>query len=115
MRVSLRAERFTVGIQPISVWLAGDPRRRYFLPVGIFFFTVNYLERSRDLLVRHVALLRDVVRQVRAARAFEIVAWVVMPDHSTLETNLPPGDTDTPERWRPIKLLREFGAMPFGY
>ena len=46
--------------------------RRYFLPGGTFFFTVNLLERDRDLLVRHVALLRKAVRQVRAARPFEI-------------------------------------------
>ena len=79
--------------------------RRYFLPGGTFFFTVNLLERDRDLLVRHVALLREAVRQVRAARPFEIVAWVVMPDHLHCIWTLPPGDTDYPERWRLIKLL----------
>jgi putative transposase len=79
--------------------------RRYFLPGGTFFFTVNLLERDRDLLVRHVALLREAVRQVRAARPFEIVAWVVMPDHLHCIWTLPPDDTDYPERWRLIKLL----------
>ncbi len=79
--------------------------RCYFLPGGTFFFTVNLLERDRDLLVRHVALLREAVRQVRAARPFEIVAWVVMPDHLHCIWTLPPDDTDYPERWRLIKLL----------
>lgn len=79
--------------------------RRCFLAGGTFFFTVNLLERDRDSLVRHVTLLREAVRTVRAARPFEIVAWVVMPDHLHCIWTLPPGDTNYPERWRLIKLL----------
>ncbi|GAB2905520.1 transposase [Uliginosibacterium flavum] len=79
--------------------------RRNFLPGGTFFFTVNLLERDRDLLVRHVDALRNAVRTVRAAHPFEIVAWVVMPDHLHCIWILPPGDTNYPERWRLIKLL----------
>jgi putative transposase len=56
--------------------------RRNWVPGGTFFFTVNLLERGdNDLLVRHIDLLREAVRDVRAKRPFEIVAWVVMPDH----------------------------------
>jgi putative transposase len=79
--------------------------RRNFLPGGTFFFTVNLLERNRDLLVRHVDVLREAVRTVRAAQPFEIVAWVVLPEHQHCIWTLPPGDTDYPERWRLIKLL----------
>jgi putative transposase len=79
--------------------------RRCFLRGGTFFFTVNLLERDRDLLVRHVEALREAVRTVRAARPFDIVAWAVMPDHLHCIWTLPPGDTDYPERWRLIKLL----------
>jgi putative transposase len=52
--------------------------RRNWVPGGTFFFTVNLLERGdNDLLIRRIDLLRDVC----AKRPFEIVAWVVMPDH----------------------------------
>lgn len=79
--------------------------RRNFLPGGTFFFTVNLLERDRDLLVRHIGLLRDAVRTVRRARPFEIVAWVVLPDHQHCIWTLPPDDSDYPDRWRLIKLM----------
>ncbi|MBK9394782.1 MAG: transposase [Uliginosibacterium sp.] len=79
--------------------------RRSFVPGGTFFFTVNLLDRDRDLLVRHVDLLREAVRTVRAKRPFEIVAWVVLPEHQHCIWTLPPDDTDYPERWRLIKLL----------
>ena len=40
--------------------------RRYRVPGGSYFFTVNLLERSlNDLLVRHVGLLRSVVKDIR--------------------------------------------------
>lgn len=40
-------------------------------------FTVNMLERCpNDLLVRHIELLRSVVRKVRGKRPFHIDAWV---------------------------------------
>ena len=56
--------------------------RRYRLPGGTYFFTVNLLQRyPNDLLVRHVDILRAVVRAVRKKRPFVIDAWVVLPDH----------------------------------
>ena len=40
--------------------------RRAFVPGGTWFFTVNLLQRNgNDLLVRHIDLLRDIVRRVR--------------------------------------------------
>jgi len=47
---------------------------------GCYFFTVNLLERNRRLLVEHVDLLREAVRNVRQTRPFYIDAWVVLPD-----------------------------------
>ena len=56
--------------------------RRYRVPGGTYFFTINLLERyPNDLLVRHIDLLRTVVRDVRTKRPFRIDAWVVSPDH----------------------------------
>ena len=56
--------------------------RRYRVPGGTYFFTVNLLERRLDTLVRHIDLLRAAVRVSRMARPFHIDAWVVLPDHS---------------------------------
>ncbi len=36
--------------------------RRYRMPGGTYFFTVNLLERRLDTLVRHVDVLREAVR-----------------------------------------------------
>jgi putative transposase len=39
--------------------------RRNRVPGGTFFFTVNLLDRSSDLLVTEIAALRRAVRQLR--------------------------------------------------
>lgn len=80
--------------------------RRNWVAGGTYFFTVNLLVRgSNDLLVRHVDLLREVVRDVRAKRPFEIVAWVVLPEHMHAIWTLPDGDADYSGRWNAIKAL----------
>ena len=78
--------------------------RRYRLPGGTYFFTVNLLQRyPNDLLVRHIDILRSEVRVVREKRPFVIDAWVVLPDHLHCVWTLPPGDDDFTNRWRLIK------------
>ena len=78
--------------------------RRYRVAGGTYFFTVNLLERyPNDLLVRHIELLRSVVRKVREKRPFHIDAWVILPDHLHCVWTLPPGDDDFTNRWRLIK------------
>jgi len=78
--------------------------RRYRVPGGTYFFTVNLLERYPNaLLVRRIDLLRAVVREVRAKRPFHIDAWVILPDHLHGMWTLPPGDDDFTNRWRLIK------------
>jgi len=65
--------------------------RRYRVPGGCYFFTVNLLERrGNDLLIRHIDFLRDAVRLVRRSRPFTIDAWVVLPDHLHCVWTLPP-------------------------
>lgn len=78
--------------------------RRNRVPGGIYFFTVNLLERSNTLLVSRVDALRDAVRKVRTARPFHIDAWVVLPDHMHAVWTLPPDDTDYSARWKAIKI-----------
>lgn len=78
--------------------------RRYRVPGGCYFFTVNLLERlPNDTLIRHVDLLRTVVRDVRGRWPFVIDGWVVLPDHLHCIWTLPPGDFDFTNRWRLIK------------
>ena len=55
--------------------------RRYRVPGGTYFFTINLLERRSDLLIRHIEALREAVRRTRAERSFHIDGWVVLPDH----------------------------------
>lgn len=47
--------------------------RRAWHPGGTYFFTVNLLERAgNDLLVRHITLLREAVRKVKAHYPFTL-------------------------------------------
>lgn len=78
--------------------------RRYRVPGGTYFFTLNLLERRQDLLVRHIHALREAVRRTRQQRPFHIDAWVVLPDHLHCVWTLPPGDDDFSNRWKAIKI-----------
>jgi putative transposase len=85
--------------------------RRSRVAGGTYFFTVALLNRRSRLLVEHVALLREAVRQERDKRPFQIDAWVVLPDHMHCVWTLPPGDSDYSTRWKNIKT--EFSkALP---
>lgn len=79
--------------------------RRNWVPGGTYFFTVALLERKQDLLVTEIGRLRDAVRRVKRLYPFEIIAWVVLPDHLHCVWSLPQGDADYATRWRLIKLL----------
>ncbi len=70
---------------------------------GTYFFTVNLQERSRRLLTEHIALLRESVAIVKVRHPFEIIAWVVLPDHMHAIWTLQDGDTDYATRWMLIK------------
>jgi putative transposase len=70
---------------------------------GTYFFTVNLNDRTSRLLVEQIDALRASVRTVRARWPFEIVAWVVLPDHLHAIWTLPVGDADFSTRWMLIK------------
>jgi putative transposase len=78
--------------------------RRAFVPGGCWFFTVNLFDRSSRLLVAHIGLLRDAVRDTQRRLPFHIDAMVVLPDHMHAVWSLPDGDCDFPLRWRLIKV-----------
>ncbi len=70
---------------------------------GTYFFTVNLANRSSQLLVERVDDLRNAVRVVKQRHPFEIVAWVVLPDHMHAIWTLPVEDADFSTRWMLIK------------
>jgi putative transposase len=77
--------------------------RRAWQPGGTYFFTINLAERHRTLLVDHVEHLRNTVRKVKQAHPFDILAWVVLPDHLHAVWTLPQNDADCATRWMLIK------------
>ena len=78
--------------------------RRFRIPGGTYFFTMNLLERNpNDLMIRHIDDLRQVVKETRKWMPFRIDAWVVLSDHLHCVWTLPEGDEDNTNRWRVIK------------
>ena len=77
------------------------------------FFTVGLADRGSDLLLHEIARLRASVRETRAARPFDILSWVVLPDHLHAVWRLPPGDDDHATRWAAIKARFSRG-LPAG-
>ncbi|MDR0274482.1 MAG: transposase [Burkholderiaceae bacterium] len=77
--------------------------RRAWQAGGAYFFTVNLAERGRTLLVDHVQHLRNTVRKVKQEHPFDILAWVVMPDHLHAVWTLPQNDAGNATRWMLIK------------
>ena len=78
--------------------------RRWYVPGGTYFFTLVTHTR-RGLLTDELArpLLRQAVETIRVKRPFEVVAWVLLPDHLHTVWNLPRGDADYSLRWARIK------------
>jgi len=86
--------------------------RRAWRPGGVYFFTVNLLQRQGNtLLTTHIDVLRSAVISVRQRHPFVIHAWVVLPDHLHCVIELPPDDADFASRWRLIKMAFS-KAMP---
>jgi putative transposase len=77
--------------------------RRSKLEGGVFFFTVTLADRSSDLLVRHIDVLREVYASVRERHAFDTIAICILPDHLHAIWRLPQGDANFPVRWSQIK------------
>ncbi len=77
--------------------------RRNRVAGGTYFFTVTLRDRSSNMLVRHIDLLRESFRLVRRERPFCIDAIVILPDHLHTVWTLPESDADYSGRWRAIK------------
>ncbi|MBS3746495.1 MAG: transposase [Wenzhouxiangellaceae bacterium] len=77
--------------------------RRDLTPGGMYFFTVALRDRASALLVDRIDDLRDAVRETRSRMPFEIVAWVVLPEHLHAVWKMPEYDGDYSVRWGMIK------------
>lgn len=86
--------------------------RRLKLQGGTFFFTVTISDRSNDLLVRHVELLRQVYSNVQTRYPFETIAQCILPDHLHAIWSLPANDSDFSLRWSLIKSSFSRGLPP---
>ena len=77
--------------------------RRNRIKGGTYFFTVNLADRKQDLLVRYIDGLRSALQTEMRRANFEILGFVVLPDHLHAVWRLPAGDADYSNRWRRIK------------
>ncbi len=78
--------------------------RRWYVPGGTYFFTVVTFGRRRWLVQdRWRNLLREAIEKERLKRPFQVVAWVLLPDHMHAVWTLPPGDQRYSLRWQKIK------------
>jgi putative transposase len=88
---------------------------RNYLAGGAYFFTVTLMNRQSTVLIDHIDVFRAAVATVKRKMPFEIVAWVVLPDHCHAVWKLPAGDSNNSGRWRLIKscfvrLLKQQGV-----
>lgn len=80
--------------------------RRAWHKGGIYFFTVNCLQRQdNDCLVTNINLLREMIATVKKTHPFTIHAWVILPEHMHCVIELPIEDADFAKRWMLIKML----------
>jgi putative transposase len=77
--------------------------RRTRIDGGIFFFTVTLEDRSSDLLVREIDLLRKVYSDISKKYPFETIAICVLPDHLHAIWALPADNSDFSIRWNQVK------------
>jgi putative transposase len=86
--------------------------RRALVPGATYFFTVVLEDRTSDLLVRRIEVLRQAYSATVASHPFETVAICVMPEHLHAIWRLPEGDSDFPLRWQLIKRRFSRGMTP---
>jgi putative transposase len=78
--------------------------RRWYVAGGTFFFTLATHCR-RPMLNSALArrCLREAIETIRTKWPFELVAFVLLPEHLHTIWTLPPGDALYPIRWKRIK------------
>jgi len=78
--------------------------RRVYVPGGLYFFTVKTFRNQHFLTDDDVrAALREGIQFTRQNKSFDIIAWVLLPNHLHCIWRLPSGDADFSARWSIIK------------
>ena len=72
---------------------------------GTYFFTARLAYRNSDLLLTHIAALRDATRRTLRRHPFQINAIAVLPSAIHTLWTLPPGDDDVCTRWAMLKAM----------
>lgn len=81
---------------------------------GPVFFTLCLAERGSTALVDHLDLLRAAVSETKRDRPFDILAFVVLPDHLHAIWDMPEDDRNYSQRWGRIKAHFSRGACRAG-
>lgn len=89
--------------------------RRNKLKGGCYFFTVTLQDRKSNLLIKEIALLKDVITQERLNRPYEAIATVILPDHIHAIWQLSENDMDYSRRWQSIKSNFTRALIKKGY
>ncbi len=78
--------------------------KRLYVEGGTYFFTVVTNKRRKLLCEEESRLaLNTAIKHVRSTHPFDIVAWVLLPDHLHCIWTLPQGDANFSLRWSLIK------------
>ena len=76
---------------------------RTIIPGATYFFTLNLQDRSSNLLITHIDVLRNSFKRVQANHPFYVDAIVILPEHWHMLITLPEGDVDYAKRLSLIK------------
>ncbi len=83
--------------------------KRYFVKGGLYFFTVVSHNRQPNFCdTTFRAALRSSIERVRVQHPFNIIAWVLLPDHLHCIWTLPQDDAKYSIRWSLIKRSVSF-------
>lgn len=78
--------------------------RRYYRDGGTYFFTVKTYRNQKFLCDPFArTALRQAIEKTRAEKPFEILGWVLLPDHLHAVWKMPENDNDFSGRWSMIK------------
>ncbi len=78
--------------------------RRNYVKGGTYFFTV-VTHMRRPILTSEIArtAIMEAIDHRQSRRPFDLIAYVILPDHLHAIWQLPPGDDDYSIRWAQIK------------
>ena len=77
--------------------------KRYYQQGASYFFTINLADRSSNLLIEKIEILRYAFKIVKQKHPFHIDAIVILPDHLHILCTMPNNDADFSKRIRLIK------------